>query len=890
MKKRLLGKALFALLFLVLNLTPARQAFAISSDISNLSTNSKVLTPDRAIASWPSGIPVGEKRPVLVFLPGWGGVGAVNASVSAQNTNLVNEGYVTLAIGFDSSAEWISDIDLKTAQGLDKLCADVSIPANCDAIVLDGESYGAAQNYFVIEYLRSHGYDGGVGGTGKALGFVSEDAGYGAPGNLIDPNTGAFTRTGLADSASYSVAMIENLGDTTFPVDECTWGNCGARVLSNAHLIRGDSNVFSICPSGGEHGTRGFANWDAWVISAIKTMIHVIHGMPTFTGYTNPTLIVSNSCIDTTALPGLSVSGVNIVANGRVVRLHGVNMGDPFWARNPAWYPSYSTADYATLSQDWGANVVRISIFPAQWKSMDHATLLAGLAQEVNAALNNGMYVIISYHVIGWPDGWYQSAYPGNPTDTYDSSMIVATAFWAQMAQTYGSDARIIFDLWNEPVHPDDFNLGVSDPNPKWTPLKGYYENLIQTVRDNGAQNIVLATGNRWASWLVGIKDNPLADSKVVYAYHKYSVEGSNTATEWNKDTGGLIGIKPVIVSEWGYEDSDVANPTWPGSQTSYGDPFTQWMDNYNLGNLAWIYHHDWTPALLKSDGSLTLYGTFVKRYIYDSPSVHFAVIGDYGLAGQAELDVANQVKSWNPDFIVTLGDNNYADGSASTIDANIGQYYHDFISPYTGSYGTGAATNSFFPVLGNHDWVATNAQPYLDYFVLPGNERYYDFIQGPVHFFMLDSDTHELDGNTDTSIQATWLKNSLSASSSPWNIVLLHHAPFSSGLHGSNATLQWPYEAWGADAVLAGHDHTYERIIKGTIPYFVNGLGGRSIYSFGTPIAGSQLRYNADYGAMLVDATNAYINFKFINRSGAVIDSYTVPRVHTWFLPLILR
>ena len=315
-------------------------------------------------------------------------------------------------------------------------------------------------------------------------------------------------------------------------------------------------------------------------------------------------------------LPGLSVSGINIVANGQPVRLRGINMGDPFWARNPDWYPNYSTADYAALSQEWHANVVRISIFPTQWKSMDHAILLTGLAREVNVALDSGMYVIITYHVIGWPDGWYQAAYPGNPADTYDSSMSVAISFWTQMAHTYGADNRIIFDLWNEPVY-DSTDWVGTDPNPYWPILKGYYETLIQTVRNNGAQNIVLATGNRWASWLVGIKDNPLADSNVVYAYHKYSsADGPNTVAEWNKDTGGLIGVKPVIVSEWGYEDSDVADPTWPGSQASYGDPFTQWMESNHLGNLSWIYHHDWTPAMLKADESLTLYGTFVKQYL----------------------------------------------------------------------------------------------------------------------------------------------------------------------------------------------------------------------------------------------------------------------------------
>lgn len=586
--------------------------FFTSDALAALTINTKTLTTNKAIASWPSGIPSGEKRPVVVFLPGWGGVGGVNASISGQNTNLANQGYVTLAIGFDSNQTWISDIEQKTLEGLNKLCADVSIPANCNAIVLDGSSYGGAQNYWVIEHLRSNGYDGSTGSKGNLLGFVSEDAGYGAPGQLLNSNTGEYLRTGLADTASYSVGMIENLGDTTFPVDECTWGNCGVRVLGNAHFAQGDTNVFSMCPTGGGHGTRGYADWNNWVISTIKTIIHIENNIPAFTGYTPPSLTVSNACVTSTLL-GLSISGTQLLAGGQPIRLQGVNMGDPFWARG--WYGSmYSTANYTTLAQDWHANVVRISIFPTQWKNMDRATLLDGLDQEIQAALNNNLYVIISYHVIGWPNGWYKEAYPGNPADTYDSSMTVATAFWTKMAQTYGSDPRIMFDLWNEPVHLDDFTIYGETPNPLWAPLKSYYQTLIQAVRNNGGENIVIATGNRWASWLVGIKDSPLTDPKVIYAYHKYSTD-ENTAAVWNNDLGGLLGVKPIIVTEWGYEDSDVTNPSWPGTQASYGDPFTQWLDSNNLSNLAWMYHHDWTPALIKSDSTTTLYGAFVKNY-----------------------------------------------------------------------------------------------------------------------------------------------------------------------------------------------------------------------------------------------------------------------------------
>lgn len=264
-----------------------------------------------------------------------------------------------------------------------------------------------------------------------------------------------------------------------------------------------------------------------------------------------------------------------------------------------------------------------------------------------------------------------------------------------------------------------------------------------------------------------------------------------------------------------------------------------------------------------------------------NNTSTRFAVIGDFGYASQPEQDVANLVKSWSPQFVLTTGDNNYPSGSAATIDANIGQYYHEFISPYIGTYGQGASNNRFFPTLGNHDWDNGTLTPYLDYFTLPDNERYYDFVRGPIHFFVLDSDTREPDGITSNSLQAQWLKTGLATSTAPWKLVFMHHAPYSSALHGSNSILQWPFRDWGASAVIAGHDHAYERIIipGQEMPYFVNGLGGRSIYNFSTPINGSQLRYNGDYGAMRVEAGSFHLSFSFINRAGVSIDNYILSR-----------
>jgi predicted phosphodiesterase len=101
-----------------------------------------------------------------------------------------------------------------------------------------------------------------------------------------------------------------------------------------------------------------------------------------------------------------------------------------------------------------------------------------------------------------------------------------------------------------------------------------------------------------------------------------------------------------------------------------------------------------------------------------------------------------------------------------------------------------------------------------------------------------------------------------------------MHHPSYSSGLHGSIERMQWPYAEWGADVVISGHNHTYERISRDGITYFVNGLGGKSKYPFFLSVDGSQVRYNQDYGAMMVEASEIKIRFQFINRQGDLIDS----------------
>jgi hypothetical protein len=257
---------------------------------------------------------------------------------------------------------------------------------------------------------------------------------------------------------------------------------------------------------------------------------------------------------------------------------------------------------------------------------------------------------------------------------------------------------------------------------------------------------------------------------------------------------------------------------------------------------------------------------------------IRFAIIGDFGCNCTGERDVANLVKSWGVDFIVTTGDNSYPDASAAHLDKNVGQYYHEFIHPYRGAYGAGSPTgaNRFFPIMGNHDWDGGSSTNYLNYFSLPGNERYYEMRAGPVHIFAVDSDSREPDGISSTSVQAQWLRDRMSASTAAWQIPLVHHPPYSS-TGATSTTMRWPYKTWGADALVAGHAHVYERIEMGGLTYFVNGLGGAAKHSFTTPVEGSQVRYAADVGAMLVHADRQAITFQFINRAGSVIDTRTL-------------
>lgn len=160
----------------------------------------------------------------------------------------------------------------------------------------------------------------------------------------------------------------------------------------------------------------------------------------------------------------------------------------------------------------------------------------------------------------------------------------------------------------------------------------------------------------------------------------------------------------------------------------------------------------------------------------------------------------------------------------------------------------------------------------------MPGNRRYYDVEVGLVHLYAVDSYENEPDGATAASAQAKWLRDALAAPRTAClRVVYFHHTPYSSG-DFAVPRMRWPFAAWGADVVIAGHDHTYERLSVDGIPYFVNGLGGSNRFGFSTTAPESQFKYVDEWGAMLVTVTRAGVTYEFYDFEGARVDTAMFP------------
>jgi 3',5'-cyclic AMP phosphodiesterase CpdA len=234
------------------------------------------------------------------------------------------------------------------------------------------------------------------------------------------------------------------------------------------------------------------------------------------------------------------------------------------------------------------------------------------------------------------------------------------------------------------------------------------------------------------------------------------------------------------------------------------------------------------------------------------------------GFADEATAALVEQVDG----PVLALGDLAYEEGTAT-----------DFAHCYGPSWGR--FRDRTYPVPGNHEYRSQYAGPYFDYFGAragrPGLGWYSTDIGG-WHVVALNSNCGEVGGCHEASAQHRWLQEDLAQHPAQCTLAFWHHPLVSSSVHHerrTRATAFWEVlHEHGADVVLGGHEHSYERfaaldpagrVDPSGIRQFVVGTGGGALYGFAQAAVGSEARIDA-YGVLLLDLAPGGYQWQFVD------------------------
>lgn len=269
-----------------------------------------------------------------------------------------------------------------------------------------------------------------------------------------------------------------------------------------------------------------------------------------------------------------------------------------------------------------------------------------------------------------------------------------------------------------------------------------------------------------------------------------------------------------------------------------------------------------------------------------------FAFLSDYGFDDGNELAVKNLIDSWSPEFVMAAGDHIYGLNSGMTLSQADAEYQAK-VYDYYGSYIDGGI---FYPAIGNHDTDYDPANPVWFRSKFPnlfqgGTKNYYRVRpnNGLVELFVISSGyltnmtMFEPDGNTVGSVQYNWLVSALASSTAKYKIVYFHHPPYTNGVNYSPGfpALRWDFGAIGADLVLSGHEHNYERFLDQDIPYVVAGIGGATLRGYtGGGYPTSIIDDPPRFGALKFQASSNSLLINAYDVNGDLIDTFSITKV----------
>ena len=157
----------------------------------------------------------------------------------------------------------------------------------------------------------------------------------------------------------------------------------------------------------------------------------------------------------------------------------------------------------------------------------------------------------------------------------------------------------------------------------------------------------------------------------------------------------------------------------------------------------------------------------------------------------------------------------------------------------------------------------------------------------------MLNPQCSAVGGCGEGSPQEQWLRDDLQAHPSSCTLAVIHEPRFSSGaVHGNHPEMQPFWQALydhGAEVVLSGDDHLYERFAPQTptgvadtalgIRQFVVGTGGRSHYAFATSSRTARHARRTRFGVIRLSLRPGAYDWEFVPEAGQTFtDSGTTP------------
>lgn len=297
--------------------------------------------------------------------------------------------------------------------------------------------------------------------------------------------------------------------------------------------------------------------------------------------------------------PWLSVSGRYIEdPGGKNVVLRGVSLADvsvtDSHARN-----TNALIDMATDHADgWYARVVRLPVYPNAidgqpgWNADPDTYFTKHLDPAVQHCISKQIYCIIDWH--------YIKDYTSNDVDT------ATRAFWNYVAPKYASTPNVLFELYNEPIYPDN-----------WSTWKTTAQPWVDIIRAAAPKNLILIGGPRWSQNVAEAATTPFSGSNLVYVAHIYPGHGDQSV--WDSWFGNSTSTVPYFVSEWGWQQGG-AVPT-NGTRTGYGVPFSAYLDSKGVSWTAWVFDIYWQPIMFDTSWNLlggeSYMGEFTKDFLY---------------------------------------------------------------------------------------------------------------------------------------------------------------------------------------------------------------------------------------------------------------------------------